>query len=166
MNFLLDLLPHRRLPVTTHRFEEMSCKQIRTRLQTKSCAPAESILTPTSLLCCSPCPPLIASIEITVPTQLLTKSQCNSQHKLTRVAANFVANNCTGTMILLRSLKEMRSNVCCAAVMEFMLTAGRKKHWPKVGRWRTTPNFKAAIDARCAMPTPPRFKRRAKLLNR
>ena len=42
---------------------------------------------------------------------------------------------------------------------------GRKNHWLKVNRWTTTPNFKAAIDARCAMPTPPRLKRRAKLLN-
>ena len=107
-------------------------------------------------------PPSIASI--TLPTPLSPK--CNSQHKLTRVAVNFVANNCTGTMILLRSLKELRSNVGCAVEKDFTTNAGRKKHWPKVGRWRTTPNFKAATDARCAMPTPPRLKRRAKLLNR
>ena len=106
--------------------------------------------------------PAIASI--TLPTPLSPK--CNSQHKLIRVAANFVANNCTGTMILMRSLKELRSNVGCAVEKDFTTNAGRKKHWPKVGRWRTTPNLKAATDARCAMPTPPRLKRRAKLLNR
>jgi hypothetical protein len=65
-------------------------------------------------------------------------------------------------MIRLTSLKELRICVGCVAGMEFMPIVGRKNHWAKVNRWTTTPNFKAAIDARCAMPTPPRFKRRAK----
>jgi hypothetical protein len=135
--------------------------------KSKSCAPAESISynpIDSPLLLLPACPPLIASIDVTLPAQLLPK--CNSQHKLTRVAANFAANNCTGTMILFHSPKELRSNVCCVAAKDFTANAGRKKHWPKVRRWRTTPNFNAATDARCAMPTPPRFKRWAKLLNR
>ena len=121
-----------------------------------------------SLLCdllCSPCSAL-DSFDWSHSAHATFLPECNSQHKLARVAANFVANNCTGTMIPLRSLKELRSNVGCVVEMDFMLTAGRKKHWPKVGRWKTTPNFNATIDARCAMPTLPHFKRRAKLLNR
>jgi hypothetical protein len=65
-------------------------------------------------------------------------------------------------MIPLSSTKELRSNVGCVAETESMQNAGKQERWPTGGRWRTTPNFKAAIDARCAMPTPPRFKRRAK----
>ena len=95
------------------------------------------------------------------------ESGCNSHQKTVQIVAAFAPNSCTATMIRrwLCSLKELRSNVGCVAGMEFMPTAGRKKHWPTGGRWTTTPDFKAAIDARCAMPIPPRFKRRAKLLN-
>ena len=96
------------------------------------------------------------------------ESGCNSHQRTVQIVAAFAPNSCTATMIRrwLCSLKELRSNVGCVAGMEFMPTAGRKKHWPTGGRWTTTPDFKAAIDARCAMPIPPRFKRRAKLLNR
>jgi hypothetical protein len=90
------------------------------------------------------------------------KSGCNSRRKTIQIVAAFVPNSCTSTMIRLTSLKELRICVGCVAGMEFMPIVGRKNHWTKVNRWTTTPNFKAAIDARCAMPTPPRFKRRAK----
>jgi hypothetical protein len=90
------------------------------------------------------------------------KSGCNSRQKTIHIVAAFVPNSCTSTMIRLTSLKELRICVGCVAGMEFMPIVGRKNHWLKVNRWRITANFKAAIDARCAMPTPPRFKRRAK----
>ena len=98
--------------------------------------------------------------------KIAIESGCNGRLQTRiQVAASVVPNHCTLTTKL-RSQKELR--ICDGCVVEKECTAvvGRKKHWPTVGRWRTTPNFKAAIDARCAMPTPPRLKRRAKLLNR
>jgi hypothetical protein len=94
------------------------------------------------------------------------KSGCNSRRKTIQIAAAFAPNSCTPTMIPLSSLKELRICVGCVAGMEFMPIVGRKNHWPTGDRWTTTPDFKAATDARCAMPTPPRFRNWAKLLNR
>jgi hypothetical protein len=81
-----------------------------------------------------------------------------------QVAASVVPNHCTSTNAKrkLRSLKELRICVGCVVGKEFTHLVGKKKHWPTVDHWKITPNFKAAIDARCAMPTPPRLKRRAK----
>ena len=68
-------------------------------------------------------------------------------------------------MILpLSSLKELRSNVCCVAGMEFMLTAGRKKQWPMGDRWTTTPNFKAANRCPLCNAHTASFKKTGKMI--
>ena len=117
--------------------------------------PKAEHMSPTSL------PGLIILIH-TVPESSPPKSGCNSRRKTIHIVAAFVPNSCTSTMIRLTWLKELRICVGCVAGMEFMPIVGRKNHWPTGDRWTTTPNFKAAIDARCAMPIPPRLKRKVK----
>ena len=97
-----------------------------------------------------------------------TRSSPWNRNQTTASTAIAVPNHCTSTtsMAMKRSMKELRFYAGCVAEMACTAHAGRKKHWTKVDRWRTTPNFNAATDARCAIPALPRSKSRAKLSNR
>jgi hypothetical protein len=57
-------------------------------------------------------------------------SGCNSRRKTIHIVAAFASNSCTSIMILFTLTKELRSNVGCAAAMEFMPIVGGKNHWP------------------------------------